>query len=198
MRSLSKRIDLSERAQIEAQRTLSTVAADIQAASREQAEAFARFAERIDRVEKNSDTAPLRDAVRGLHQGVARLTEQIGKTAAESAGQVAVLANSIEAMALKIASVRDESVRLEHVIEERLGSLSERLKQMEDAGPGRTGLAAGSGDSNRRGRSRACARRSRSMPPPWSAISARSSPGSTMWNRRGDKARVRSRKRSRP
>ena len=132
LRLLSKRIELSERAQHEAQRTLSTAAAEIQAASRAQAEAFARFAERIDGVEKNSDTAPLRDAVRGLHQGVARLTEQIGKSAADSASQVAVLAGSIEAMALKIASVRDESVRLEHVIEERLGTLSERIKQMED------------------------------------------------------------------
>jgi len=139
LRLLSKRIEVSERTQSDAQRTLSTVATEIQTASRDQAEAFARFAERIERVEKNSDTAPLRDAVRGLHQGVARLTEQIGKTAAESAGQVGVLASSVEAMALKIASVRDESVRLEHAIEERLNAFSERVRQMEElvqAAPG--------------------------------------------------------------
>jgi predicted nucleic acid-binding Zn-ribbon protein len=132
LRFLSKRIEGSER-------TLGAVAADIQTASREQAEAFTRFAERIERVEKNSDTAPLREALRGLHQGVARLTEQIAKTSTDSAGQVAVLASSIEAMAVKIASVRDESVRLEHVIEERLSTLSERVQQMEQrvqAAPG--------------------------------------------------------------
>ncbi len=139
LRLLSKRIEVSERTQSDAQQILSTVATEIQTASRDQAEAFAQFAERIERVEKNSDTAPLRDAVRGLHQGVARLTEQIGKTAAESSGQVAVLASSVEAMALKIASVRDESVRLEHAIEERLNAFSERVRQMEglvQAAPG--------------------------------------------------------------
>ena len=133
LRSLTKRIELSERTQIEAQRMLSAVAAEIHTANRDQAEAFALFAERIERAEKNSDNAPLRDAVRGLHQGVAMLTEQIGKTAAESAGQVAILASSVEAMALKIASVRDESVRLERVIEERLNALSERVRQMDEA-----------------------------------------------------------------
>ena len=133
LRILTKRIELSEWTQSEAQRVLNTVAAEIQTASRDQAEAFKRFAERLELAEKNSDTAPLRDAVRGLHQGVARLTEQIGKTTAESANQVAILASSVEAMALKIASVRDESVRLEQVIEERLTALSERVKQMDEA-----------------------------------------------------------------
>jgi len=133
LRILTKRIELSEWTQNEAQSVLNTVAGEIQTASRDQGEAFKRFAERIELAEKNSDTAPLRDAVRGLHQGVALLTEQIGKTAAESASQVAILASSVEAMALKIASVRDESVRLEQVIEERLNALSERVKQMDEA-----------------------------------------------------------------
>jgi TPR repeat protein/chaperonin cofactor prefoldin len=132
LRFLSKRIEVSERAQIEAQRTLSTAAAEIQSASRNQAEVFASFAERIERVERNSDTAPLREALRGLHQGVALLTEQIARTSTDSASQVAVLASSVEAMALKIASARDESVRLEHIIQERLSGLSERVKQLEE------------------------------------------------------------------
>src|SRR5262245_13730966 len=132
LRFLSKRIEVSERAQLDAQRMLSAAAAEIQAATRNQSEAFAQFAERIERVEKTSDTAPLREALRGLHQGVALLTDQIAKTTTESSGQVGVLASSVEAMALKIASVRDESVRLEHVIEERLNALAERVKQMEE------------------------------------------------------------------
>jgi hypothetical protein len=132
LRFLSKRIEVSERAQLEAQRTLSAAAADIQTASRHQAEAFALFADRIERVEKTSDTASLREAVRGLHQGIALLTDQIAKASTESAGQVAVLASSVEAMALKIASVRDESVRLERIIEERLNAVAERVKQMEE------------------------------------------------------------------
>jgi hypothetical protein len=74
----------------------------------------------------------LREALRGLHQGVALLTDQIAKTSTESAGQVAVLASSVESMALKIAAARDESVRLERVIEERLNAVAERVKQMEE------------------------------------------------------------------
>lgn len=129
---LTKRIEVSERAQSEAQQTLATVATEIQAASLKQAEAFMRFADRIERVERNSDVAPLRDALRGLHHGVSRLTDQIAKTSADSASQVAVLASGVEAMAIKVASVRDESVRLEKVIEERLNALSDRVKQMEE------------------------------------------------------------------
>lgn len=139
LRFLSKRIEVSERAQNEAQRTLGTIAADIQTASLKQAEAFMRFADRIERVEKNSDTTPMREALLGLHQGVSRLTDQIAKTSSDSTSQVAVLASSVEAMALKIAAVRDESIRLERMIEERLNALSERVKQMEErvqAAPG--------------------------------------------------------------
>ena len=132
LRFLTKRIDVSERAQTEAQRTLATVATEIQSASLKQAEAFMRFADRIERVEKNSDVAPLRDALRGLHQGVSHLADQIAKTSSDSTSQVAVLASSVEAMAVKVASVRDESVRLEQVIEERLNALSDRVKQMEE------------------------------------------------------------------
>ena len=132
LRFLTKRIDVSERVQTEAQRTLATVATEIQSASLKQAEAFMRFADRIERVEKNSDVAPLRDALRGLHQGVSHLADQIAKTSSDSASQVAVLASSVEAMAVKVASVRDESVRLERVIEEQLNGLSERVKQMEE------------------------------------------------------------------
>lgn len=132
LRFLSKRIEVSERAHNEAQRTLATIATEIQSASLKQAEAFMRFADRIERVEKNSDVAPLRDALRGLHQGVSHLADQIAKTSSDSASQVAVLASSVEAMAVKIASVRDESVRLEKVIEEQLNALSDRVKQMEE------------------------------------------------------------------
>src|SRR5262249_49845483 len=116
----------------EAQRSLSAVAADIQSATRGQAEALVHLVDRIERVEKNTENTPMRDAVRGLHQAVARLTEQIGRTSAESSGQVGVLASGMEAMAVKVASVRDESVRLERLIDDRLNALSERVGQMEE------------------------------------------------------------------
>jgi localization factor PodJL len=64
LRILSKRMEISDRAQSDAQRSLSTVAVDIQNAKREQTEAFARFAERIERIERNTDTGPMRDAMR--------------------------------------------------------------------------------------------------------------------------------------
>lgn len=129
---LSKRIEAGEWAQNETQRSLAALTSELQLASHDQAEAFTRIAERIERVEKNTDTTALRDAVRGLHQGVALLTEQIARTASESAGQVGVLASSIEVMAVKIGSMRDESVRLERTIDERLNGFSERVRQLEE------------------------------------------------------------------
>ena len=132
LRVLSKRIEVGERTHSEAQRSLSAVAAEIQGATRNQAEAFTRLAERIENLEKNSDTASLRDALRGLHHGIARLTDQIAKTAADSAGQVAVLATSVESMALKIAGSREESIRLERLLEDRLSAFSDRVGQMEE------------------------------------------------------------------
>jgi len=132
LRNLSRRLESTERTQSEAQHAMSAAASEINAATRDQAQAFALLTERIDRVERNADTGALRDAVRGLHQGLSRLAEQIGRTATESTGQISTLAGNIETLAAKIASAREDSARLEQFVADRLNAVNDRLKQAEE------------------------------------------------------------------
>src|SRR5215471_9002484 len=132
LRNLGRRLESTERTQSEAQHAMSAAASEINAATRDQAQAFALLTERIDRVERNADTGALRDAVRGLHQGLSRLAEQIGRTATESTGQISTLAGNIETLAAKIASAREDSARLEAFVGDRLNALNDRLKQAEE------------------------------------------------------------------
>src|ERR1051326_6562397 len=63
---LARRLESSARLQREAQHAMSAAANEINAATRDQAQAFQHITTRIDRVERQGDTTPLRDAVRGL------------------------------------------------------------------------------------------------------------------------------------
>ena len=136
LRTMARRLETNERSQNEAQRAMSTAASEISAATRDQAEAFVLLTQRIDRVEQNSDTAALRDAVRGLHQGLSRLTEQIVSTASESSGQIAKLTGNLDAMSVELAAARDDSNRVERSLEERLNAFSQRLNDVEEkSGP---------------------------------------------------------------
>jgi TPR repeat protein len=131
LRMLADRMESSERAQNEIHRLLSEATRELQSTNRSQAEALQRIGERVDRIERNGDAASMRDAMRGLHHAVARLTEQIGKTTGDSAGQIAVLATSLEAMAVKIAAAREQSVRLERSIEERLNGFADAIRELD-------------------------------------------------------------------
>jgi len=129
---LAHRLESGERMQREAQHAMSAAASEINAATRDQAKAFQHITSRIDKVERQSDTTGLRDAVRGLHQGLSRVAEQIAKTAAESAGQITTLSTNLETLAGKIAAAREESDRLAQSFEEKLAALAERVKQTEE------------------------------------------------------------------
>lgn len=131
LRNLSRRMETSERSQNEAQRTMSTAAAEINTAARDQALAFQHITQRIDSVERNSDSAALRDAVRGLHQGLSRLADSIAKTANESSAQIALLAKNMDTLAGKLAAARGETGRVEKVVEDRFHALGDRLKHAD-------------------------------------------------------------------
>src|SRR5437763_10314192 len=77
LRNMARRLESSERAQTEAHRAMSSAASEINAAARDQAQAFQLLTTRIVNVERQADTGALRDAVRGLHQGLSRLADQI-------------------------------------------------------------------------------------------------------------------------
>ena len=131
-RNLSNRLDKSERAQSEAQRAMSAAAGEINAATRDQAEAFQLIATRIDRVERQTDTGALRDAVRGLHQGLSRLAVEIAKTADETSGRIAALTGNFEVLAGNMALTRDDSHQLGQALGQRFAVLDARAKDSEE------------------------------------------------------------------
>ncbi len=131
MRTVARRLELNERTQTEAHRAMSSAAAEINAAARDQAQAFQHLTTRIDSVERQTDTAALRDAVRALHQGLSRLTDQMAKTANESTDQIGTIAADIQELAGRIANAREESQRLGLSAEDRFAGFDERLKETE-------------------------------------------------------------------
>ena len=131
LRTMARRLELSERAQTEAQRAMSSAAAEINAAARDQAQAFKLLTTRIDNVERQADTNALRDAVRALHQGLSRLTDQIAKSTNDSADQIGKLTGNIEVLAGRIANTREESQRFGQSVEDRFAAFDERIKETE-------------------------------------------------------------------
>ncbi|HYK78339.1 MAG TPA: hypothetical protein VEU95_01870 [Micropepsaceae bacterium] len=131
LRVMARRLEASERAQTEAQRAMSSAAAEINAAARDQAQAFKLLTTRIDNVERQTDTNALRDAVRALHQGMSRLTDQIAKTASDSSDQLGHLTGNIEVLAGRIAYAREESQRFGQSVEDRFAAFDERIKEAE-------------------------------------------------------------------
>ena len=83
----------------------------------------------MDRVERHADTRGLREAVRGLHQGLSRVAEQVAGITNECTGQLTTLARSIEVLAKNVASLRGESKQTIQVLEAKIAELQERLEQ---------------------------------------------------------------------
>ncbi|HXJ01706.1 MAG TPA: hypothetical protein VNH44_10815, partial [Micropepsaceae bacterium] len=131
-RNLARRLENNERAQVEAQLAMNAAAAEINAATRDQAQAFKLLTSRIDRAERHTDTGALRDAVRGLHQGLSRLSDQIAKTTIESSGKVTALSGAVEQLAGKMLAARDESNLLFQAVDEKLAALDARVNRHEE------------------------------------------------------------------
>ncbi len=131
LRGLGRRLESTERSQNEAKLAMHAAATEINAATREQAKSFSHLAERMEHVERHADSGALRDAVRGLHQGLSRLADQIARTATESSGQINALAGNLDTLSEKIVATRSESHRLAGDLEDRLNQLTERLARSE-------------------------------------------------------------------
>jgi localization factor PodJL len=143
LRTLAQRLELSERTQTDAHRAMGSGAAEINAAGRDQAQAFQLLTTRIESVERQTDSAALRDAVRAMHQGLSCLTDQIAKTANDSTEQIATLAGNIEELAGRIANAREGSHRLGQSVEDRFAALDERIKETEHRIESSLGLEEG-------------------------------------------------------
>ena len=129
LRTLGRRLETTERSQNEAKISVHTAATEANTATREQAQNINHLARRVDNVERAADSSALRNAVRGLHQGVSRLAEQVAKTANDSSTRIEALAQNIEGTS---DATRAESAHIAKDIGERLSALTEKLASSEE------------------------------------------------------------------
>jgi len=136
LRNVSRRMEATERAQGDNSRAMSKAATEINIATREQAQAFDQLgthvvtlADRVGRVEQQAANDTVKDAVRGLHQGLARLADQIAQTANHSANQIAALAGNVESVVGKLGETEQTS----RTLEDRIAVIAERVAAVERA-----------------------------------------------------------------
>ncbi len=137
LRSVARRLESTERNQSEKNRAMSKAASEINVAAREQAQAFDQLggsvlslADRLDRIERASNQDGSRDAIKGLHQGLSRLADQITTTANQSASQAASRANSLEALAGRLAQARQEAETATRQLDQRITQIDARVSQV--------------------------------------------------------------------
>ena len=138
LRNVARRLESAERNQTENNRAMSKAAAEINVAAREQAVAFDQLggsvmglADRLERVERSSTGDGTRDAIKGLHQGLSRLADQISTTANQSASQIGALANNLEALAGRLAQARQETEQATRGIGQRVSEIDHKVAQID-------------------------------------------------------------------
>lgn len=136
LRAMARRLEQTERSHAENNRAMSKAATEINIATREQSQAFDQLgahvvglSDRLSKVERSANVDALRDAVKGLHQGLSRLADQISETARQSTTQIASLAGNVEAVAGKLAET-DAGAR---ALEQRLNQFDDRVRPVEHA-----------------------------------------------------------------
>ncbi len=138
LRNFARRMDAAERSQTENTRAMSKAAAEINVTAREQAQAFdqlgstvTNLSDRLDRVERHTGADHLKDAVKGLHQGLTRVADQVSQTANHSATQISSLADNLESVAGKMTATRQDLEALAQNIGGRNAQLEDRMRGVE-------------------------------------------------------------------
>ena len=137
LRNVARRLESTERNQSENNRAMSKAASEINIAAREQAQSFDQLggsvmglSDRLERVERSTTSDGTRDAIKGLHQGLSRLAEQITTTATQSAGQISSLATNLESLAGRLAQARAETESTTRTIDARITQIDSRVSQI--------------------------------------------------------------------
>ena len=138
LRQVARRLENAERNQSENNRAMNKAATEINVAAREQAQAFDQLggsvvglADRLDRVERASANDGAREAIKGLHQGLSRLADQISNTANLSATQIGALATNLEALAGRLAQARQDSDQVARSIEVRVSNIDDHVSDID-------------------------------------------------------------------
>ncbi|HXC55779.1 MAG TPA: hypothetical protein VNU97_10825 [Rhizomicrobium sp.] len=137
LRNVARRLESTERNQSENNRAMSKAASEINVAAREQAQAFDQLggsvvglADRLDRIERSSTSDGTRDAIKGLHQGLSRLADQISSTANQSASQISALATNLESLAGRMAQARAEAEKTARTLDARITEIDQRTTEV--------------------------------------------------------------------
>ncbi|HEY0104523.1 MAG TPA: hypothetical protein VGB91_00465 [Rhizomicrobium sp.] len=140
LRQVARRLESAERNQTENNRAMSKAAAEINVTAREQSQAFDQLggsvislADRLARVEHATTSDGTRDAIKGLHQGLSRLADQISATANQSATQIGALATNLEALAGRLAQARQESEQATRGIDQRVSQIDYKVAQIDQS-----------------------------------------------------------------
>ncbi len=140
LRNVARRLDNTERSQSESNRAIGKATSEINVASREQAQAFDQLgshvlglSERLERLERHASQDGLKDAVKGLHQGLSRLADQIGQTTSQSATQISALAGNLEQLAARLGQARSDAENATRALEERVAAVESAAQRNSDA-----------------------------------------------------------------
>lgn len=133
LRGLGRRMDSSERIQDENSRRLSS-------SSQEQSKSFDQLRtnvlslnHRLQRLERTSNDASMREAVKALHLGLSRLAEQIVATARNSAAQVSQLNGNLQQLSGRVGHVQSEAADNHKLVLARAEAADERISAAEEA-----------------------------------------------------------------
>ncbi len=139
LRGVTRRLESTERNQSENNKVMSKAATEINIAAREQAQAFDQLAghvvslsDRIGRVEQSSNHAPLKDAVKGLHTGLARVADQLTQNANQSASQTSTLATNLEALATRLDALSNRLEEVREAADDNTRTFENRLVALDN------------------------------------------------------------------
>src|SRR5579864_3979073 len=116
LRAVTRRLDATERSQSDSHRAANKAATEMSVASREHARAVDELSSnvrdlshRIERVERHAPGEGLRDAVRGLHQGLTRLADQLSQASTHATDQISALTDRLEDVSARLGQTKLET-----------------------------------------------------------------------------------------
>lgn len=129
--SMSRLFETNQRAQTDMNRAIETIAGEINAAAQDQAGVLQELSGRVEKLERSTDTADLKDNIRTLGTNVSRIADHAAREIAAAAGQIGGFANTLESMDEKVGFAKAESQRIGLFVQEQLTYAAERIRAAE-------------------------------------------------------------------
>jgi len=138
LRAFATRIELAERCQAEERQKHDRTLSDLHLVARKQAQVFEQLdmsvmniLQRVERVERQTSNDNLKDAIKVLHQGLARLTDQVSEQAGHATAQISALTVNLESLIARTSQSHPDAESMVHTLHSRQGDLDERVRAIE-------------------------------------------------------------------